>query len=246
MAQGVLTREEVVALVARAQKGEGSAQEVLVERNLALVKSIVRRFLHRGVEYDDLYQIGCIGLVKAIQNYDAKYNVQFSTYAVPLISGEIKRFLRDDGMIKVSRNLKELLQKALAAQKQLTATLGQTPTVEEIAKYLNVSASDILMATEAGRSHVSLHQRVYDEEDSPLVIDCVQASLVEPELPGQWLDAIWLGELLKKLPERERTLLRMRYWEGKTQSEIAAHLQVSQVQVSRMEKRILTQLRGME
>ena len=242
MGEGVLRREEALALILRAQQGDDASKEKLVEHNLALVKSIVRRFLGRGAEYEDLFQIGCIGLVKAIDHYDHSYNVAFSTYAVPMISGEIKRFLRDDGMIKVSRSLKELLQKSMAAREAMERELGRAPTVEELSQHLGVSEEDLMMAMESTRSHVSLHQRVYDEdEDSPMIIDRMQTSPA-----GRWVDVIWLGEMLGTLDEREQLIIRMRYFQGKTQSEIAECIGVSQVQVSRMEKRILTKLRNLQ
>ena len=234
----VLERSEAMHLILLAQQGDEKAQEVLVEKNLALVKSIVRKFLGRGVEFEDLFQIGCMGLVKAIRNFNAGYNVQFSTYAVPMIAGEIKRFLRDDGMVKVSRSLKELAAKAAAAEESLKCSLGRDPAISEVARAVGVSAEEVVFARDASRSCVSLNEPAYEEEGAAL-IDRIPGE----EETGKVIDRILLRELLQQLEPRERQIIFLRYFKDQTQSQIAAQLGVSQVQISRLESRILKKMR---
>lgn len=235
-----LPHEETLALIEKAQAGEEEAQERLVLCNAPLVRSIVRKYTGRGAEYEDLYQIGCLGLVKAIRNFDTAYNVRFSTYAVPMIAGEIKRFLRDDGMIKVSRSLKELAAQAAGAQAELSARLGREPGVAEIAEVLGESAEDIAMALEAARPHISIYEPAFSEDSDPLVIDRMTGEEGGEE---QALNRVMLKELLGTLDARERRIILLRYFSDKTQSEIASLLGVSQVQISRLENRILRKLR---
>ncbi len=212
-----------------------------VKHNTALVKSIVKKYLGRGVEFDDLFQIGCLGLVKAIQNYDEQFNVRFSTYAVPMIAGEIKRFLRDDGMIKVSRSIKELATKAVAAQERLRRTLGGDPGILELAKEVDAEPEDIAVALEAVRPHVSLYEHVYDDGSDATLLDRMQLS--DGAEDTGVVDKILLKELLGQLEARERQLIVLRYFQDKTQSEIARLMGVSQVQISRLENRIISKLR---
>ncbi|MEL7601985.1 MAG: SigB/SigF/SigG family RNA polymerase sigma factor [Bacillota bacterium] len=236
-----LPHEEVLALIRRAQAGEEAAMEGLVKHNTALVKSIVKKYLGRGVEFDDLFQIGCLGLVKAIQNYDEQFNVRFSTYAVPMIAGEIKRFLRDDGMIKVSRSIKELATKAVAAQERLRRTLGGDPGILELAKEVDAEPEDIAVALEAVRPHVSLYEHVYDDGSDATLLDRMQ--MTDGAEDTGVVDKILLKELLGQLEARERQLIVLRYFQDKTQSEIARLMGVSQVQISRLENRIISKLR---
>ena len=228
---GALPHEETLDLIVRAQGGDEEAQERLVVCNAPLVRSIVRKFAGRGAEYEDLYQIGCLGLVKAIRNFDTGYHVRFSTYAVPMIAGEIKRFLRDDGMIKVSRSLKELAAKAASVQAALLAKTGQEPGVNQVAEAMGAEPEDIAMALEAVRPHISIYEPAFGEDSDPL------------DGEEQALNRVLLKELLGILDARERQIILLRYFSDKTQSEIAAMLGVSQVQVSRLESRILQKLR---
>lgn len=231
----LLTHEETLSLLERAQKGDEEAKEILVRKNIALVKSIVKKFLNRGHEYEDLFQLGSIGLLKAIQNYDPKYDVRFSTYAVPMIMGEIKRFLRDDGMIKVSRSLKELVVKSAAVRDQLKVQLGRDPSIQEIADAVGATPEEIVYAMDAVRTPASIHDIIYEDEDNPiLLIDKIAENRSETD---DAMERITLKELLSKLDKRERTIIIMRYFRDKTQSEIAEMLNISQVQVSRIEKK---------
>ena len=236
--QALLTHEETLLLLRRAQAGDESAKDRLVACNLALVKSVVKKYLGRGVEYDDLYQLGCMGLVKAVSNFDTRYNVRFSTYAVPMIAGEIKRFLRDDGMVKVSRSLKELAIRAMAVQERLGRRAGAEAGVLEIAQELDVSPEEIALALEAGRPHISLNEPVYEDEGAER-LELIEDGANELAL----IDRLLLRELLEELEPRERQIILLRYFRDKTQTEIAGMLGVSQVQVSRLESRILKKLR---
>ena len=239
----LLTHEETLSLLERAQKGDEEAKEILVRKNIALVKSIVKKFLNRGHEYEDLFQLGSIGLLKAIQNYDPKYDVRFSTYAVPMIMGEIKRFLRDDGMIKVSRSLKELVVKSAAVMDQLKVQLGRDPSIQEIADAVGATPEEIVYAMDAVRTPASIHDIIYEDEDNPiLLIDKIAENRSETD---DAMERITLKELLSKLDKRERTIIIMRYFRDKTQSEIAEMLNISQVQVSRIEKKVLNKMREM-
>ena len=235
-----LPHEEVIPLIRSAQGGDSMAMEELVRHNAALVKSIVKKYLGRGIEFDDLFQIGCLGLVKAIQNYDESFNVRFSTYAVPMIAGEIKRFLRDDGMIKLSRSIKELATRVAAAQERLRRTLGSDPGIQEIAREVEAEPEDIAAALEAVRPHVSLYEHVYDDGSEATLMDRMQQEGAEDTFV---VDRILLKELLGQLEARERQLIVLRYFQDKTQSEIAQLMGVSQVQISRLENRIISKLR---
>ena len=233
--------EETLKYIKLAQSGDREAMNELVERNMALVRSIVKKYLNRGTEYDDLYQIGSMGLVKAIKNFDSSYGVRFSTYAVPMIAGEIKRFLRDDGMIKVSRTLKELAAKVCAAQRELGTALGRDPGVQEIAEYIGETPEDIALALDASRADsIHIPERVYGDEGEALVMDRITA---EEDGTDTALDRVLLQQLMEILDSREKKIVVMRYFRDKTQSEIAAYLGISQVQVSRLENRIMEKLR---
>ena len=235
-----LSHDQTLELIAMAQKGDDAAQEALIVNNAALVKSIVKKFTNRGTEYDDLYQIGCLGLVKAVRNFDSAYNVRFSTYAVPMIAGEIKRFLRDDGMIKVSRSLKEVAARAAAAQERLARELGRDAGIAEIAKCIEEEVETVVMAMEAVRPHASIYEPAFGDDSDALLIDRVSGEDTEA---NDAINRVLLKELLRSLDPRERQIIMMRYFSDKTQGEIAKTLGVSQVQVSRLENRILSKLR---
>lgn len=212
----------------------------MVKRNIALVKSIIKKYLNRGVDYDDLFQIGCLGLVKAIKNYDPAYQVRFSTYAVPMIAGEVKRYLRDDGMVKVSRSLKELAIKVAAAQEKLNLRFGREAGIMEIAEETGADPGDIVMALEASRPHASIYDPVYGDDSDACVMDKLAS---DEDCESGIVNRILLKELLSQLDPRERQLIMMRYFMNKTQSDTAKELGVSQVQVSRLESKILKKLR---
>ena len=237
---GALPHEETLALIEQAQAGDAQAQERLVVCNAPLVRSIVRKYTSRGTEYEDLYQIGCLGLIKAIRNFNTTYNVRFSTYAVPMIAGEIKRFLRDDGMIKVSRSLKELAARAVAVQGELSARNGKEPGIVEIAQVLEQSPEDVALALESARPHISIYEPAFGDDSDPQVIDRMSDGGDGEE---EALNRVLLKELLSILDARERRIILLRYFSDKTQSEIAALMGVSQVQISRIESRILKKLR---
>jgi|AGTN01.2.fsa_nt_gi RNA polymerase sigma factor, sigma-70 family/RNA polymerase sigma-70 factor, sigma-B/F/G subfamily len=236
---GVLGHEESLRLIKAAQRGDESAKETMVVRNTALVKSIVKKFLNRGVEFDDLMQIGSLGLVKAVLGYDPSYDVRFSTYAVPMIAGEIKRFLRDDGIIKVSRSLREKSFEIFSAKARMKEELQREPTVEELAAKLSMSPEDIVFAMEAVRSPVSIFEPAFDDDTSKtLLIDTMCENS-----DNDMIDQILLRELLQKLSPKERQLIMLRYYSDKTQMEIAQILGVSQVQVSRLITKTITKLK---
>lgn len=235
-----LEHERTLELIKCAQAGDDEAQELLVVHNAALVKSIVKKYIGRGVDFDDLYQIGCLGLIKAIRNYDATYQVRFSTYAVPMIMGEVKRFLRDDGMIKVSRSLKELATHAAAAQEKLGLKLGREPTVNELAQDLGVEIDELIMAMEASRPHMSIYEPIYGDDSECSMLDKVKS---QTNAESEIVNRVLLKELLGQLNTRERQLIMLRYFEDKTQGEIAKIFGVSQVQISRLEGKIIKKLR---
>ena len=223
-------------LISRAQQGDEQAKEQLVTTNAPLVKSVAKRFMNRAIEYDDLYQIGCIGLIKAIARFDLGYDVRFSTYAVPMIAGEIKRFLRDDGMIKVSRSLKELAARAAAVREKLIDTHAREPSVSEIAAELGVDAEDVAEAREAA----SIYEPAYGAESDAMLLDTVGGACRELDSAT---DRVALKELLNTLSARERTIITLRYFSDQTQTQVAKSLGISQVQVSRLESAILQRLR---
>ncbi|MEG0051493.1 MAG: RNA polymerase sporulation sigma factor SigF [Terrisporobacter sp.] len=239
----LLSHEETLELIAKAQEGDELAKEVLISNNLGLVRSVVSKFSNIGYERDDLFQLGSIGLIKAIYKFDSTFNVKFSTYAVPMILGEIKRYLRDDGMVKVSRSLKQLAIKAKSQSEVLTKRFGREPTIEEIACELEVEKEDLVMAMEANFSVEYLHGVIHEEEGSPIcLIDKI--SLKGEDDEEKVVDNLLLKEVLGKLEKRERQIIMLRYFEDKTQSEIGEILQISQVQVSRIEKKVLLKLKS--
>lgn len=233
--------DETIKLIVMAHEGDKAARDRLVMDNVGLVWSIVRRFNGRGCELEDLFQIGSIGLIKAIDKFDISYDVRFSTYAVPMITGEIKRFLRDDGIIKVSRSIKEMGIKVSAARESLSGSLGREPTLEELAGAVGTSKEEVAASLEAGAQVESLYAPTSSGEENNLsLLDRISDEKRENE---ELLDRIVLGELLKSLNGKEREIIIRRYFYNQTQTQIAEILGISQVQVSRMEKKILKQMR---
>lgn len=233
--------EETAVLIAQSQLGNRAAREVLVEKNLGLVHHIVKRFMGRGYDAEDLFQIGSIGLMKAIDKFDLSYDVKFSTYAVPMISGEIKRFLRDDGMVKVSRSLKENGWKIKQATERLGHALGRDATLKEIAEATELSVEDIVMAMEANIEVDSIYKTVYQSDGNEItLVDKIPEKKDDNET---LLNHMMVEQLLEILEENERQLIELRYYKDKTQMEVAGELGISQVQVSRLEKKILLRLR---
>ena len=239
----LLSHEETLELLEKAQHGDEEAKEVLISNNLGLVRSVVSKFSNIGYERDDLFQLGSIGLIKAIYKFDPSYNVKFSTYAVPMILGEIKRYLRDDGMVKVSRSLKQLAIKVKMQGEMLSKKLGRDPTIEELAEAIGVEKEDVVMAIESNFSVEYLQGVIHEEEGSPIcLIDKISQKGEAEE--DKVVDNILLKEVLGKLDKRERQIIMLRYFEDKTQSEIGELLNISQVQVSRIEKKVLHKLKS--
>ena len=239
----LLSHEETLELLEKAQHGDEEAKEVLISNNLGLVRSVVSKFANIGYERDDLFQLGSIGLIKAIYKFDPSYNVKFSTYAVPMILGEIKRYLRDDGMVKVSRSLKQLAIKVKMQGEMLSKKLGRDPTIEELAEAIGVEKEDVVMAIESNFSVEYLQGVIHEEEGSPIcLIDKISQKGEAEE--DKVVDNILLKEVLGKLDKRERQIIMLRYFEDKTQSEIGELLNISQVQVSRIEKKVLSKLKS--
>ncbi|MBT9773135.1 SigF/SigG family RNA polymerase sporulation sigma factor [Coprococcus catus] len=232
---------EIRELLMKAQAGDKEAREQLVQKNIGLVKSIVSRYIARGVEKEDLIQIGMIGLIKAIDNFDTTYEVRFSTYAVPMIAGEIRRFLRDNGAIKVSRSIKDHRVAVNRSRERLIEKLGREPTIHEIAEDVGLSMEDILLAVNSGQEVASLQQMIYEGDGSSIrLMDRLSAHSGEGDAS---LDRMMLADSLSALEQRERELIVLRFYYDQTQSQIAKRMGVSQVQVSRLEKRILRKMK---
>ncbi len=232
---------ETIELIKQARTGDKVAREQVIKQNMPLVYSIVRRFAGRGHDLEDLGQIGSIGLIKAVDNFNLDYDVKFSTYAVPLITGEIKRFLRDDGMVKVSRTLKENGYRIRKEAEILAGRLGRDATLEELSAATELKKEDIVMALEAGNEVESLHKTVYQKEGSEIsLMDRIPSERDESEAV---LNRLMLDQLLTELEDRERRLIELRYFHDKTQMQVAELLEMNQVQVSRMEKKILRSMR---
>ena len=232
---------EIRELLIKAQAGDKEAREQLVQKNIGLVKSIVSRYTARGVEKEDLIQIGMIGLIKAIDNFDTTYEVRFSTYAVPMIAGEIRRFLRDNGAIKVSRSIKDHRVAVNRSRERLIEKLGREPTIHEIAGDVGLSMEDILLAVNSGQEVASLQQMIYEGDGSSIrLMDRLSAHSGEGDAS---LDRMMLADSLSALEQRERELIVLRFYYDQTQSQIAKRMGVSQVQVSRLEKRILRKMK---
>lgn len=233
--------DETLKLIALAQNGDDTAMEKLVNDNSRLIWSIVRRFTNRGYENEDLFQIGAIGLVKCIKKFDTSFNVKFSTYAVPMIIGEIKRFMRDDGMIKVSRSLKELAIKAKFTLDRLTKEKGGEVTIEELSKELAADKGDVIMALEADKNVESIYACVYDSSAGNNIT--LADRLTSSDTTEKSINSIFISQILDTLSEREQKIIKLRYFADRTQTEIANKIGISQVQVSRIEKKALLKLR---
>lgn len=233
--------DRTIELIKRAKEGDQEARNQVAAENLGLVWSVVRRFAGRGHDLEDLYQIGCIGLLKCIDKFELSYDVKFSTYAVPMIMGEVKRFLRDDGMVKVSRSLKETAYKVYVTRERMVNENGMEPTLEELAVCLDIDKEDIVVALEASSEVESIYKTIYQNDgNSIFLID----KLVSAEDESQKaVNQLALEELMLGLDEKERSIITMRYFEDKTQTEIANIVGISQVQVSRIEKRVLLKMR---
>lgn len=239
----LLRDEEMRKLLGRAQAGDQQAREKLINCNLKLVFNLVKRFQNRGYDLEDLFQIGCIGLMKAIDKFDLDYNVKFSTYAVPMIVGEIRRFLRDDNPVKVSRSLKETAYKVQQSRERLTSKLGREPSVQEVAEELGMSKEEVVSALEASQLPASIYETLHQDDGDPIYLLDQLSDQTEGDTP--WLDKISVKQLLKHLPERDRQILLWRFFEDKTQGDIAKKLGLSQVQVSRLERQALKRLRDL-
>ena len=236
-----LSNEEMMRLIELAQKGDQAAKQRLVEGNLKLVLSVIQRFLGRGENPDDLFQVGCIGLLKAIANFDTTKDVRFSTYGVPMIAGELRRYLRDYSPIRVSRSVRDLAYRVLQCKQAMTAENGREPTFAQIAERLSVPEEDVVGAMDAVSTPVSLYEPVYTDGGDPLtVMDQVRDVKNTDE---QWLESIALRQAMQDLSERERRILALRFYDGRTQMEVAGSLGISQAQVSRLEKGALASIR---
>lgn len=237
----VLKSSETQALLLRAKAGDKQAREELIAGNLRLVLSVIQRFANRGENADDLFQVGCIGLIKAIDNFNTDLDVKFSTYGVPMIVGEIRRYLRDNSTMRVSRAMRDTAYKVLQAKEAFMAQHQREPSIEEIAKILDVKREDVVTALDAILEPVSLYEPVYsDSGDTVCVMDQVKDNKNNDEM---WVERIALKEAVGHLTERERKILSMRFFQGKTQMEVSAEIGISQAQVSRLEKNALRQIR---
>lgn len=237
----LLKESEKIDLLKKAQQGDNTARDNLINGNLRLVLSVVQRFANRGEGMDDLFQVGVIGLIKAIDNFNTELNVRFSTYAVPMIIGEIRRFLRDNSSIRVSRSLRDMAYKAMQVKEKLTNKYNKEPTIEQIANELNMKKSDVVIALESIVDPVSLYEPVYnDGGDTIFVMDQIGDNSTDSD----WVDEIMIKDKLHNLDEREHKILYMRFMQGKTQMETAQEIGISQAQVSRLEKNALKQIKG--
>ncbi len=237
----ILKEKEKMELLQRMRRGDPDARETLINGNLRLVLSVVQRFTNRGENLDDLFQVGCIGLIKAIDHFDIQQGVRFSTYAVPMVIGEIRRHLRDFSPVRVSRSLKDIAYKAMQAKERLTASLGHEPTVVEIAGEIGLPKENVVLALEAIVDPVSLYEPVFsDGGDTIYVMDQVS----DHSDDGNWVDEIAIREALSKLSDREKKIIALRFFRGKTQVEVSAEIGISQAQVSRLEKGALAKVKG--
>ena len=237
----VLKEKEKMKLIVKAQAGDKEARQKMINGNLRLVLSVVQKFTGRGENLDDLFQVGCIGLIKAIDIFDTTLNVSLSTYAVPMIIGEIRRYLRDNNAIRVSRSLRDIAYKALKARDQLSEKLGREPNVIELAEALHLPREDVVFALEAIQEPVSLFEPAFnDGGDSLYIMDQITD---EPKPDNGWLDEIGVQDAMSRLNERERHILKLRFYQGRTQMEVASEIGISQAQVSRLEKNALVHMR---
>ena len=236
----VLTEKEKMELLRRVKNGDMKARDELIKGNLRLVLSVIQRFTNRGENADDLFQVGCIGLIKAIDHFDTSHGVRFSTYGVPMIIGEIRRYLRDNNSIRVSRSLRDTAYKAMQVKEKMTAENDREPTVEEIAEKLDIPREEVVVALESVVAPVSLYEPVFSNGgDTIYVMD----QIGDNNDDNNWLDEISLKEAIKNLSERERNILSLRYFKGKTQMEVASEIGISQAQVSRLEKTALDKVK---
>ena len=232
---------EMMEMIEKVKAGDKETRDKFIQGNLRLVLSVIQRFSNRGENPDDLFQVGCIGLIKALDNFDTSHGVKFSTYAVPMIIGEIRRYLRDNNSIRVSRSMRDLAYKSLQAREVLASRLQREPTVTEIAQELDAKREDVVMALESIQEPVSLFEPVFhDDGDAIYVMDQVQDT---KNTDVKWIENLSLSEAMKKLSPRERHILNMRFFEGKTQMEVAKEISISQAQVSRLEKNALKYMR---
>ncbi|MBR3919428.1 MAG: RNA polymerase sporulation sigma factor SigG [Clostridia bacterium] len=237
----VLSSEEKKALFDRILQGDLAAREQFIQGNLRLVLSVIQRFNNRGEPADDLFQVGCIGLIKAIDNFDVTQEVQFSTYAVPMIIGEVRRYLRDNNAIRVSRSLRDLAYKAMQMREDFFNKNNKEPTVNELAKELGVDREELAMAIDSVQDTVSMFEPIFqDGTDTVCVMDQIRDS---ENIDSAWEQTITINEAMKKLPEREQMIINLRFFEGRTQTEIAEEIGISQAQISRLEKNALKHLR---
>ncbi len=234
----MLDQNEAFELIRKAQSGDENAKSVLVENNSPLIKSILRRYKNKGVEYDDLYQLGCIGLLKAIKNFSTEFGVKFSTYAVPMIMGEIKRYLRDDGYIKVSRTTKTLSCKIAYYIDSVKNSEGRSPSVDEIAERFGIEPQEVVFTIDSSKMPVSIYDKGDDEQGQAIF-----EKLTDGDQTDSTIEKMLIKESISKLDEREKKIVLLRYYKDKTQSEVAKVLNVSQVQVSRLETKIIEKLR---
>lgn len=237
----ILSQKEKEELLQQIKEGDKAAKERFIHGNLRLVLSIVQRFAGRGENPDDLFQVGCIGLIKSINNFDLTLGLKFSTYAVPMIIGEIRRYLRDNNMVRVSRSLRDIAYKALSVKEKLTTDLAREPTIEEISKQLEMPREEVAMALDAIVDPISLFEPVYSEgSDAIFVMDQVKDGKNNDD---NWMDEIIIKEAITKLPAREKQIIGLRFLEGKTQMEVAGEIGISQAQVSRLEKGALSRIK---
>ncbi|NME94513.1 RNA polymerase sporulation sigma factor SigF [Clostridium cochlearium] len=246
MSEGVVKKDSYdyddnILLLEKIKNGDNKATDKLVELNLPLVATISKKFLNRGYDYEDIYQVGCVGLVKAINNFDSSYNVKFSTYAVPMIMGEIKRFIRDDGIIKVSRSLKIMSRKLYYHRETLCKKLGREPTIEELSEYTGVEVEEIVYAMESSSNMQYLHDVIHQDDGAPITLmDKISDNYSEDT---DLINKLALKEAIGKLDAKSRQIIMLRYFKDKTQVDVAKMLGISQVQVSRIEKRVLKAMR---
>ena len=237
----VLKEEKKLELIIRAHNGDRTARDEMIQGNLKLVLSVIQRFSNRGEPLDDLFQVGCMGLIKAIDNFNTDLQVRFSTYAVPMIIGEVRRYLRDNNAVRVSRSLRDTAYRAIQVRERLSSELNREPKVEEIAKELDMSKEDVVIALEAIVEPVSLYEPVYNEGgDAIYVMDQIGDS----NTPDSWMDEILIRDSIKNLSQREKNILNLRFMLGKTQTEVAKEIGISQAQVSRLEKGALKKIKN--
>ena len=238
----VLSNNEKNELLIRIKDGDTEARDEFINGNLRLVLSVIKRFYGRGENLDDLFQVGCMGLIKALDNFDLKQNVQFSTYAVPMIIGEIRRYLRDNNPIRVSRSIRDLAYKALMIKEKIIKETEKEPTVEEIAKELNVDKEEVAFSLDAIREPISLQEPVHgDDSENLYVMDQVKDKKNSDEL---WAESIAVSEAMKRLNDKEKSIIKKRFFDGRTQMEVADEIGISQAQVSRLEKSAISHIRN--